>query len=100
MMIATVSFLCERNDARLEIAVEIGKPYQCGEEEWACPIALHGLHDGLPDVRGPDAFQALCLTIRLALSLLTGFKEKGGKILYRNGEEVSLGPYLLTREAE
>ena len=68
--VATTTWLCERDGNRLGVTIEIGSPYQCGPEEWACSVALNGLHDKLRDIRGGDALQALCLALRLAFSLL------------------------------
>ena len=88
--VATTTWLGQRNGGdRFEIVLEIGAPYQCGPEEWACPVALRGLHDKLRDMRGAYALQALCLALRLAFSLLADFTTERGKILHRNGEEVT-----------
>ena len=95
MRVASTTWLGERNGSRFEIVVEIGEPYQCSPEEWACPVALRGLHDRLRDMHGGDALQALCLAIRLAFSLLAAFKDEGGKIFHRDGGEVPLESYVL-----
>jgi len=80
---------------RRKIIVEIGKPYLCGHEEWACSVALEGLYANLPDIHAGDALQALCLATRLALQLLAGFQEDGGKLEFsEDGEEVSLDAYF------
>ena|ERR1700722_12987730 len=63
------------------IELQVGTPYQCGVGEWACPIALRGLHDRICDASGGDAFQALCLAIALAQDLLRHYREQGGKLL-------------------
>jgi hypothetical protein len=80
---------------RFRIIVECGVPYRCGNdpEEWACPVALHGLHK-IKDVHGESALQALCLSIRLLGELLRHFKESGGNIQHSNREEVSLESYF------
>jgi hypothetical protein len=67
------------------IGLEIGAPYPRETGEWACPVALRGLYDRLPDVAGLDSLQALCHAIGLAQSLLRDFREKGG-ILLLDGE--------------
>jgi len=66
------SFVGERDGRQFEITVDIGQPYQWGTdpEEWACQVALRGLHENLPDVHGLDAFQAFCLAARFVLTLL------------------------------
>jgi hypothetical protein len=69
-----------------QIELEVGTPYRCETGEWACPIALRGLHDRLHDVHGEDSFQAICLAIRLAQMELQGFRERGGKLLMGNGD--------------
>jgi hypothetical protein len=96
MTVATTSFLGERNGTRFEVIVEIGQPYRCSDipEEWACLVALRGLYDKLADMHGGDALQALCLAVRLALSLLSAFKDEGGKILDRDGKDVSFESYV------
>ena len=66
---------------RRQVTVEIGRPYRAPEGEWACPVAVRGLHNRLPDVRGEDSLQALCLAASLVRMLLAGFIEDGGKIL-------------------
>ncbi len=60
------------------IELEIGTPYQCDTGEWACPLALRGLHDRLSDARGIDPFQALCMASALALTHLQDFTINGG----------------------
>jgi uncharacterized protein DUF6968 len=68
-----------------QVIVEIGRPYKA-EGEWACPVAMRGLHNSLPDVRGEDSLQALCLAASLVRMLLTGFVEDGGKIFFLNSD--------------
>jgi hypothetical protein len=46
---------------RYTLVVELGRPYRVSTVEWACPVKIRGLYDRLPDVRGGDALQALCL---------------------------------------
>ena len=93
--VATTTWLGERNGSRFEIVLAIGKPYRCSPEEWACPVELRGLHDSLRDIHGGDALQALCLALRLAFRLLAAFRDEGGKILHRDGDDVPLETYLL-----
>ena len=69
---------------RQQVTVEIGRPYRAPEGEWACPVAMRGLYNSLPDVRGEDSLQALCLAASLVRMLLTGFVEDGGKIFFLN----------------
>ena len=58
--------------------IRLGVPYAVTPDEWACPVALDGLHDGLHDAHGVDGWQALQLAQRLQLQLLTYFVEEGG----------------------
>lgn len=83
--------------SRTTVTIEIGKPYlnQSGEgfEEWACPVSLKPLYKNLADARGGNPFQALCLASALILDLLSGFKDKGGKLLIEEGQEFPLEAY-------
>jgi hypothetical protein len=63
------------------IRVAIGKPYQCGKDEWACAVALEGLYPNVRDIHGHDSFQALMLAQGFAQSMLQDFVEKGGRLL-------------------
>jgi hypothetical protein len=67
-----------------QVIVEIGRPYQAPEGEWACPVAMRGLYNCLRDVRGEDSLQALCLAASLVRMLLTSFVEDGGQIFFPN----------------
>ena len=71
-----------------EIRICIGIPYEVGVDEWACPVALEGLHSPLRDMLGIDASQALMLAQRLARQLLDYFVEDGGKLLHEPGGAV------------
>ena len=86
-IVATTSLECVNSAGeRLQVLVEIGRPYRAPEGEWACPVAMRGLHNSLPDVRGEDSLQALCLAASLVRMLLTGFIDDGGKILLPNSD--------------
>jgi hypothetical protein len=63
------------------VSVCIGKPYRISDDEWACAVALPGLHSKLGDQHGGDSFQALILTQNLASTLLAYFVENGGRLL-------------------
>ena len=71
---------------RQEVTVEIGRPYRAAEGEWACPVAIRGFYNSLPDVRGEDSLQALCLAASLVRMLLKGFVDDGGKIFSSNSD--------------
>lgn len=77
-----------------DVVVGLGKPYQCETGEWACPVALEGLCDKLPDIRGEDALQAVSLALRLVLQLLHHFQENGGVLAGPSGEPIYLEAYL------
>lgn len=73
------------------VTVCIGQPYCISEDEWACPVALHGLHSKLRDQHGADSFQALMLAQKLAQMLLVYFVEDGGQLLdAREGKPVDV----------
>ena len=72
---------------RVQIVAAIGLPYQVGPEEWACPVALVGLHERLPDIHGASSLQALCLAASLLRQLLTDFVEDGGRLFHGDGAE-------------
>ena len=81
------------NGERVVIQLEIGKPYlrgKHGPDDWACPISLTPLYRNLADSASNDPVQALCLAISLALQLLDGFREDGGRLEHDDGTEVPL----------
>jgi uncharacterized protein DUF6968 len=64
------------------IKLGIGAPYRIDGGDWACPMALEGLHSlRSRGIVGVDSFQALMLAQRLAKQLLESHVEKGGQIL-------------------
>jgi hypothetical protein len=85
------------------INIEIGMPYEVGEDEWACPVSVQPLYGRLHDAHGSDSFQALFLAMRLALSLLKGFTDDGGELLMHGdgdppalpGEGFPFGAYTI-----
>ena len=86
----------EKDGRRFPLKVSIGRPYQSGKdpETWACPVRIDPLHTHLRDIAGSDSFQALCLASRMAVDLLDGFVEKGGKLVDEDGGSVSLDSYI------
>lgn len=95
-VIASTSLFGQRpGEERFEIAVEVGTPYQCGNdpEEWACPVAVRPLSEKLRDVHANDSLQALCLAIALVQDWLQDFREKGGVLTFDTGEEFPLEAY-------
>jgi hypothetical protein len=79
--------------ATREVTLRLGRPAPVGPAEWACAVALDGLHEPLAPVRGADALQALALAGQLVGRLLAAFVQQGGRVTYRSGEEVPLASY-------
>ena len=67
------------------VYIEIGIPYRIRAGEWACPVAVNGLHNKLHEMHGNDSFQALMLAQNLAKTLLNAFVEDGGRLLHAPG---------------
>ena len=65
-----------------EVVVRVGTPYQVGADEWACGVAVDGLHNQLRDIHGGSSLQALCLAASFARVLLSHFVEQGGQLFY------------------
>ena len=86
-VVATTTIDCVKSSGEhIQVIIEIGRPYNVSEGEWACPVAMRGLYNRLPDIRGVDSLQALCQSASLVRLLLTGFIEDGGKIFYLNSD--------------
>jgi hypothetical protein len=64
------------------LTVRIGRPYELGDHEWACPVETDGLHGRHPDIHGTDSLQSLCLAASLVRRLLQDFVARGGKVLH------------------
>ncbi len=74
-----------------KLNISLGKPYQTGANDWACPVLLEGMYKNLQDVHGIDSWQALTLAMSLIQQLLRGFLADGGKVYWEEGgEEISL----------
>lgn len=81
----------DKDSREFEIQLMVGKPYQVSHAEWACPVAMMGLHGVFPDMRGVDSWQALTIAQQLIRGLLTGFVEDGGKLFAeKDGEELTV----------
>ena len=82
---------------RITIKLRLGRPYRkdTNPETWACSVSLEPLYSRLSDIAGDSSFQSLCLANRLALYLLAGFKEDGGRLLCDDGTEFPLEAYAL-----
>ena len=98
-MEAIAEFECiaiEKDGRRFNLRISIGRPYKTvsDPETWACPLSLDPLYRQLSDIAGADSFQALCLASRMAVELLSGFKQNGGKLVDQDGNDVQLSGYL------
>jgi hypothetical protein len=82
---------------RITIKLRLGRPYRkdANPETWACPVSLEPLYPRLSDIVGDSSFQSLCLANRLALYLLAGFRDDGGRLLCDDGTEFPLEAYAL-----
>jgi hypothetical protein len=63
------------------VKIRVGRPYEAGTDEWACPVELVGFERRYPDIRGSDSMQALSLALSLAWQRVQDFVNKGGKVL-------------------
>ncbi len=85
--VITTELLClDANGDRREVVVEIDRPYETPERDWACPVAIRGMYDNLADIHGEDSLQALCLAASLVRTLLAGFVSDGGKIFFPDSD--------------
>lgn len=75
------------NGERFTITLAIGFPYEVTSEEWACPVALHGLHGQIGDIRGIDAWQVIRLAYGFIAQMLGYFIEEGGRLYWPETEE-------------
>lgn len=80
-----------KDGGAIDIAVGTGIPYEDTKYgAWACPLIVDGLYSDLAHMHGIDSWQALRESQKLAVSLLQGFIEKGGKLyLLVEDEELS-----------
>jgi len=67
---------------QFNVRLEIGTPYRCAENDWACAVALDGLFEYLWDQHGVDSFQALMVAQTYARTLLADFISAGGQLLH------------------
>lgn len=74
-----------------EVTIKLGSPYRASDVDWACPVGMLALHEGLADQHGVDSWQALVLAQSLARTLLLGFVEDGGRLFdSRGGDSVDV----------
>jgi hypothetical protein len=71
----------------IDIVVQIGHPRTVSPQGDAdCPVAVNGLYDDLPDIRGVDSLDALRLAINFVERLLRD-KKTEGRLYWPDGEE-------------
>ena len=51
-------YAIDKDSREFEMRLMIGKPYQVSPTEWACPVAIVGLHGAFPDMHGVGSWQA------------------------------------------
>lgn len=76
-----------------DLRLLIGKPYKTDTQfgDWACPVALEGLHGTFPDMYGVDSWQALMIARELIGRMLSYFVHGGGTLYWeRDGEAISI----------
>jgi hypothetical protein len=99
-----VIWAVDKNSRGFDIALMIGKPYQITDTpngDWACPVALIGLHGAPRDIRGVDSWQALTLAQEVLRVLLELFVESGGKLFWeKDGEEITVESLFLESRVE
>lgn len=86
-------FATDKDGREFDIRLMIGKPYQKAESlhgDWACPVAMIGLHGVFPDMLGVDSWQTLQHARNLIERLLQYFIEEGGKLYASKDEQEEL----------
>jgi hypothetical protein len=80
--IASSRFLLVTADgAERVVTARIGRPYDTGGGDWACPVEIENFESRGPDVYGADSLQSLCLATSSVRLRLEAFLVKGGKVL-------------------
>jgi len=83
------------SDTAKDVVVQIGHPRTVSPQGDAdCPVAVKGLYDDLPHIRGVDSLDALRLAINFVERLLRD-RKPGVKLYWPDGEE-----YLLSEGTE
>jgi len=96
-----IIYAIDKDSRGFEIQLMVGKPYQVSPTEWACPVAMMGLHGALKDVHAVDSWQALTLVQELLRVLLILFVEQGGKLFSeKDGEEITVDSLFLEQLVE
>jgi len=80
--IASCRFLFVGADgAERTVTARIGRPYDTGQGDWACPVETEGYRGRGSDIVGLDSLQALSLGLSYVRMQIEGFIEGGGRIL-------------------
>ena len=69
------------------LTLAVGVPYRREEGAWACPVALQGLYEELPDVVGMNSWHALNLALALLHRLLAHYIAGGGRLLWQHEDK-------------
>jgi hypothetical protein len=94
MSIADLELDANDKDGRsFVLRIRIGTPYQLDQETWACPLVLDPLFPENRYIMGADSLQSLCLALRMANTLLSGFLMDGGN-LQMDGEAFPMDAYF------
>jgi len=84
-------YAIDKDSRGFEIQLMVGKPYQVSPTEWACPVAMMGLHGVFPDMHGIDSWQALMVSLKLIGDVLAYFVEDGGRLFSEeHGDELTI----------
>jgi hypothetical protein len=75
------------NGEEIQVIMRIGFPYEVSPDQWACQVAVDGLHDSLQEQSGIDAWQAVQLAQSLQAQLLGYFVEDGGELFWPKTRE-------------
>ncbi len=70
-----------------EVTLQLGAPYRASAVDWACPVAVLGLHRSLADQHGVDSWQAVIHAQSLVQALLQDFVDDGGRLFESLGGE-------------
>jgi len=68
-----------------EVTLQLGTPYRASAVDWACPVAVLGLHKSLADQHGVDSWQAVIRAQSLVQSILQDFVDDGGRLFETHG---------------
>jgi hypothetical protein len=88
--VASVSFIwVDPKGAERPVNGIVGRPYQLGDDKWACGYRLEGALEPGPDIAGADSIQALSLALYGLYHDLIGLLDNGGRLLHPKTREPS-----------